>query len=111
LFFLIEQGLNFRQCYLMGDFRLGDMIARDGKTVIYDANTFGQEWQVLDTEPSSSIRFVSSASQQVCTLPPPISKPVRRRLGVVLDRSACCGKGLRTLGRVRTIAFRRLDDR
>jgi hypothetical protein len=28
------------------------MVARDGKTIIDDANAFGQEWRVLDTEPS-----------------------------------------------------------
>jgi hypothetical protein len=37
---------------LMGAFGTGHMIARDGKTVIEDANAFGQEWQVLDTEPT-----------------------------------------------------------
>jgi hypothetical protein len=33
----------------MGDFTMGHMIARDGKTVIDDANAFGQGMVVLDT--------------------------------------------------------------
>jgi hypothetical protein len=52
---LIEQGHNEHfgdSVGLMGDFRTGNMIARNGKTEMTDANAFGQEWQVLDTEPS-----------------------------------------------------------
>jgi hypothetical protein len=36
----------------MGDFRMGHMIGRDGKRVTDDANASGQEWEVLDTDPS-----------------------------------------------------------
>jgi hypothetical protein len=67
---------------LMGDFRMGHMIARDGKTVIDDANAFGQEWQVLDTELSlfHAVRLPQHP-QQVCTLPPPMpASQLRRRL-------------------------------
>jgi hypothetical protein len=66
---------------LMGDFRMGDMIARDGKTVIEDANAFGQEWQVLNTEPSlfHTVRFPQHPNG--CTMPPPMqASQVRRRL-------------------------------
>jgi hypothetical protein len=82
---LIEQGEGKHfgdSAGLMGDFRLGLMIARDGKTVIDDANAFGQEWQVLDTEPSlfHTVRLPQHP-QQVCTLPPPMqASQLRRRL-------------------------------
>jgi hypothetical protein len=82
---LVEQGASKHfgdSAGLMGDFRLGHMIARDGKTVIDDANAFGQEWQVLDTEPSlfQTVRLPQHP-QQVCTLPPPMqASQLRRRL-------------------------------
>jgi hypothetical protein len=67
---------------LMGDFQMGHMIARDGKAVMEDANAFGQEWQVHDTEPSlfQTVRLPQHP-QQVCTLPPPVTaSQLRRRL-------------------------------
>jgi hypothetical protein len=82
---LIEQGggKHFGDSVgLMGDFRMGHMIARDGKTVLDDANAFGQEWQVRDTEPSlfHTVRLPQHP-QQVCTLPPPKqANQLRRRL-------------------------------
>jgi hypothetical protein len=81
---LIEQGQseNFGDSVgLMGDFQKGRMIARDGETVLDDANAYGQEWQVLDTEPSlfQTVRFPQHP--QVCKLPPPMRvKQLRRRL-------------------------------
>jgi hypothetical protein len=60
---------------------MGHMIARDGKTIIDDANAFGQEWQVLDTESSlfQTVRFPQHPS--VCTMPTPIqASQLRRRL-------------------------------
>jgi hypothetical protein len=55
---------------LMGDFRMGHMIARDGKIVLDDANAFGQEWQVHNTEPSlfHTVRLPQHPQHQVCTL-------------------------------------------
>jgi hypothetical protein len=82
---LIEQasGKHFGDSVgLMGDFRMGHMIARDGKTVLDDANAFGQEWQVRDTEPSlfHTVRLPQHP-QQVCTLPTPKqASQLRRRL-------------------------------
>jgi hypothetical protein len=81
---LIEQGQskNFRDSVgLMGDFGRGRMVARDGKTVIEDANAFGQEWQVLHTEPRlfQTVRFPQHPS--ICTMPPPMqASQLRRRL-------------------------------
>jgi hypothetical protein len=67
---------------LMGDFGMGHMISRDGKTIIDDANAFGQEWQVLDSEPKlfHSVRFPQHP--QVCTMPTPAqaTSQLRRRL-------------------------------
>jgi hypothetical protein len=81
---LIEQGKSehFHDSIgLMGDFTMGHMIARDGKTVIDDANVFGQEWQVLDTEPTlfQTVRFPQHPN--ICTMPTPVqASELRRRL-------------------------------
>jgi hypothetical protein len=67
---------------LMGDFGMGHMLSRDGKTIIDDANAFGQEWQVLDSEPKlfHTLRFPQHP--QVCTMPTPVqaTSQLRRRL-------------------------------
>jgi hypothetical protein len=66
---------------LMGDFRMGHMIARDGKTVLDDANAFGQEWQVLDTEPTLFQTLRLPQHPMECTMPPPMqASQLRRRL-------------------------------
>jgi hypothetical protein len=52
---LIEQGLSkhfSKSVGLMGYFRKGRRYARDGQTVLDDMDAFGQEWQVMDTEPT-----------------------------------------------------------
>jgi hypothetical protein len=81
---LIEQGKSehfHHSVGLMGDFRMGQMIARDGKTVIDDANAFGQQWQVLDTEPSLFQTVRLPQHPQVCTMPTPVQADhLRRRL-------------------------------
>jgi hypothetical protein len=66
---------------LMGDFEMGQMIARDGNTVLNDWNAFGQEWQVLETEPKlfQTVRFPQHP--HVCTMPAPkLVSQLRRRL-------------------------------
>jgi hypothetical protein len=81
---LVEQGTSehfHHSVGLMGNFLMGQMMARDGKTVIDDANAFGQEWQVLNTEPSlfRTVRFPQHP--QVCTMPTPVqANHLRRRL-------------------------------
>jgi hypothetical protein len=66
---------------LMGDFEYGVKLSRDGKTVIDDANAFGQEWQVLDTEPSLFQRDRLPQYPLECTLPTPMqASQLRRRL-------------------------------
>jgi hypothetical protein len=79
---LIEQGNSghfLHSVGLMGDFRMGHMIARDGTTVIDDANAFGQEWQVLNTEPSlfQTVRFPQHPNG--CTMPTPVQANLLRR--------------------------------
>jgi hypothetical protein len=81
---LVEQG-NFKHLGgsigLMGDFDNGNMLARDGTTVLEDPIAFGQEWQVLDTEPTlfQSLRFPQHPFE--CTFPSPdVTKKLRRRL-------------------------------
>jgi hypothetical protein len=81
---LIEQGQNQHfgdSVGLMGDFETGRMIARDGKTVLDDENAFGQEWQVLHTEPTlfQAVRF--PRHPQECTMPTlKATSMLRRRL-------------------------------
>jgi hypothetical protein len=64
---------------LMGALERGLMLARDGNTVLADHNAFGQEWQVLDTEPKifETIRFPQHP--QACTMPPPTQTSLLRR--------------------------------
>jgi hypothetical protein len=65
----------------MGDFGEGRRLGRDGQTVLEDVIAFGQEWQVLDTEPTlfQTVRFPQYP--QKCTMPTPkTTKMLRRRL-------------------------------
>jgi hypothetical protein len=81
---LIEQGTskNYGSSVgMMGDFGAGRKLARDGQTVLNDWNTFGQEWQVLGTEPTlfRTVRFPQHP--QKCIMPTPkTSDMLRRRL-------------------------------
>jgi cysteine-rich repeat protein len=66
---------------LMGDFGKGRMLARDGQTILDDANAFGQEWQVLESEDSFFQRLRLPQHPMECTLPPPMqASQIRRRL-------------------------------
>jgi cysteine-rich repeat protein len=89
---LIEQGQieHFGDSIgLMGDFGKGRMLARDGKTILDNANEFGQEWQVLDTEPSLFQTPFLPQDKQECRLPPPIqASQLRRRLSSVDELAA-----------------------
>jgi hypothetical protein len=81
---LIEQGRSehfLNSVGLMGDFGGGRRFARDGQTVLDDVSAFGQEWQVLDTEPTlfQTVRFPQHP--QKCTMPTPVqASQLRRRL-------------------------------
>lgn len=81
---LVEQGqqTHFADSVgLMGDFEYGLKLARDGKSVLEDANAFGQEWQVLDTDPILFQTLCLPQYPQRCTLlPPKATSMLRRRL-------------------------------
>ena len=67
---------------LMGDYITGASLARDGKTILEDANSFGQEWQVLESEPKLFQTNRSPQAPQRCLLPDEKAKAEsRRRLG------------------------------
>ncbi|CAB9502296.1 expressed unknown protein [Seminavis robusta] len=71
---------------LMGSFPTGQMLARNGKTVMDDPKAVGQEWQVLPSEPSL-FRVASSGSDR-CILPDQVkASKARRRLGESVSRS------------------------
>jgi hypothetical protein len=81
---LIEQGgsKHFGDSVgLMGDFAYGVKLSRDGKTVLNDANAFGQEWQVLDTDPTLFQTVRLPQHPQKCTMPSShATSMLRRRL-------------------------------
>jgi hypothetical protein len=56
---------------LMGSYETGEMLARDGVTILNDPNAFGQEWQVRDRYERASELTVSSgiALQRMLMLP------------------------------------------
>jgi len=63
---------------LMGTFPEGKKVARDGKTVMDNINDFGQEWQVLPSEPMVFHIADGPQAPMQCVLPPAMS--VERRL-------------------------------
>jgi len=65
---------------MLGDFKTGNTLARDGETIINDFNHFGNEWQVLPTE---HMLFHSVSDPQFpkrCILPEDPHGDRRRRL-------------------------------
>jgi hypothetical protein len=67
---------------LMGSYTTGDKLARDGETVLKDSVAFGQEWQVLATEPNlfHSIEGPQQPLQQ-CEMPAMRRLKGKKRLG------------------------------
>jgi len=66
---------------LMGDFYDGLHLGRDGKTIMEDINEYGQEWQVLPTEP---MLFDTPPPAGKCSLPDMLviaAQKEKRRLG------------------------------
>jgi len=62
---------------LLGDFSTGEMRARDGHTVLEDADAFGQEWQVTGGNLFQTDRIPQYP--QICDMPDPSANV--RRLG------------------------------
>jgi len=63
---------------LMGSFSTGTKLARDNATVLTDFNGFGQEWQVLDSEPKLFHDVKGPQHPKECQIPS--SLEMRRRL-------------------------------
>lgn len=72
---------------MMGEFRTGTMLARNGMTVLEDPEQFGNEWKVLDSEPKI---FQNDHSASQCTMPT-TKASVRRRLGGSVAQEAAEG--------------------
>lgn len=64
---------------MMGSFEDGSFIGRDGTTVVGDHDAFGQEWQVLASEPQ--LFQTPSAHLGKTCVAPAVAKEGRRRLG------------------------------
>jgi len=63
---------------LMGSFAGGVKLARDNKTILTDSDTFGQEWQVLRSEPKLFHATVAPQHPLECEIPTKME--MRRRL-------------------------------
>lgn len=66
---------------IMGDFNQGKHFARDGYTVIEDANEFGQEWRVLPGEDPELFATPTKDPYAKCTIGKSINLRDARRLG------------------------------
>lgn len=68
---------------LMGTYPDGSMMARDGDTLITDTDVFGQEWQVLETEPKLFHNVEGAQHPEKCTMPDMDERAAtkQRRLG------------------------------
>ena len=65
---------------LMGSFKSGDWLLRDGETVVTDPNAFGPEWQVRDHEHQLFVEKGSVTWPETCHMPSDYAKEGRRRL-------------------------------
>jgi hypothetical protein len=63
---------------LMGSYPEGAKLARDGTTEFYDVNKFGEEWQVLSSEPQLFRLLDGPQHPRRCEIPTKIA--LRRRL-------------------------------
>jgi len=64
---------------LMGTLEHGTLLARDNESTFEDINDFGQEWQVLATEPKLFHKADGPQAPERCIMPSTSS--LRRRLG------------------------------
>lgn len=82
---------------LLGSFPEGKMVARDGVTMMEDANEYGQEWMVHPSEPMLFHDFTASEHPHKCTMPDQEQKKeARRRLGELaiteMDAAQACSR-------------------
>jgi len=67
---------------MMGSFPGGAMVGRDGSTVLEDPIEFGQEWQVLATEPKLFQQDSNVQHPKKCVMPShDVTAKQKRRLG------------------------------
>lgn len=66
---------------LMGSYPDGHKVARDGSTILNDPIEFGQNWQVLDTEPMLFHNRDGVQHPAQCAMPNSGVEAYRRRLG------------------------------
>ena len=83
---------------LLGDFETGKTLARDGKTVMNDFTEFGDEWQVLPSEPRLFHEVVQPQFPELCIKPEDPRGERKRRLSesayTFEEAEAACGKNL-----------------
>jgi len=73
---------------LMGSFPDGVMVARDGNTMFDDLNKFGQEWQVLNSEPQLFAQRGTVGPNDVCSSPSHVEMRQRLEESVVTLKEA-----------------------
>ena len=74
---------------LMGSFRHGAKLGRDGVTIFEDLDAFGLEWQVLESEDNLFATARAPQHPQTCVMPDPaIADGRRRRLGASVAKEA-----------------------
>lgn len=78
---------------LMGSFETGQMLGRDGVTELTDENAFGQEWQVLHSEPMLFHNVEGVQHPETCAMPT-IPQDSRRLEGSISREQAeiACAK-------------------
>ena len=70
---------------MMGGFDYyGELLGRDGATIMEDASLFGQEWQVTPSDP----QLFQSASNSTGVCAPPLVTEESRRLGEGVEKEA-----------------------
>jgi len=65
---------------LMGDYKTGSLLARDGSTAMTDFTEFGDEWQVLPSEPKLFREFTHPQFPELCIKPEDPRGERKRRL-------------------------------
>merc|ERR1711935_1227549 len=78
--FLGDEGVFGSSVGLMGDYKTGLLLGRDGSTVMTDFTEFGDEWQVLPSEPKLFHEFTHPQFPELCIKPEDPRGERKRRL-------------------------------
>lgn len=73
---------------LMGKYPHGALVGRDGSTIFEDHNAFGQEWQVLDTEPKLFQATNGPQNPQEKCIMPSLNAKAPPRVGQMIAKEA-----------------------